>query len=76
MGVRAASKCFECYPRFFSAYASQSVGAFTLKCMKVAPLNQMAERNIDGLLNYLDSTWLPEEPEVKDNILVQVMPVV
>ena len=44
--------------------------------MKVAPLNQMAERNIDGFLNCLNSTWLPKEPEVKDNILMQVMPVV
>ena len=75
MRIRAASECFEGSTRLICAYAGQCIGAFALKLMKVAPLDKMIKRDVDGLLNDLDSAWISRETEFKHDVLVQVMPV-
>lgn len=75
MGIFTESKRFERSSGRLSRYSGQCIGTFALEFVEIAPFQQMLERYIRRLENDINSIWVTDKPKIKNNVLVQIVPI-
>lgn len=75
MGIFTKSKRFERSSGRVSRYSGQCIGTFALEFVEIAlPAN--TEGYIRRLENDINSIWVTDKPKIKNNVLVQIVPIV